>query len=101
MYDLYNHAQDPGELIVIPLVDLVVTLSGPNTALTAGAEFIINVTISHNSTDSRDARNLVVILEEYIEEYVIAPAIFTSIFSNGAERTHSENPNILCLIQKL
>lgn len=76
---------------MIPLVDLAVTLSGPTTILAAGAEFTsVNITISHNSTDSQDARNLIILLAEYTEEYVMPSATFTSLFSNGTERTHGE-----------
>lgn len=76
---------------MVPTVNLVVTLSGPTSVLTVGANFVINITISHNSTDSRDARNFVVTLGEYIEEYVFPPANFTSVISGRTERIHSEN----------
>lgn len=82
--------QDPGELIVIPFTNLVVTLSGPASSLVPGIPFFINITISHNSTDSRDARNFVVTLAEYVEEYVLPPTSITSIIANQAEMTHSK-----------
>ena len=82
--------QDPGELVVVPFVNLVVTLSSPASLLVAGATVVINITISHNSTNSQEARNFIVTLGEYVEEYVLPPTDFTSVIGNQAERTHSK-----------
>ncbi len=75
---------------MIQQAHLEVALTGPTVSLPAGASFMINVTVSHNSIDSRDARNLVVFLD-FLEQYVLPPANFTSFFSNNTSSVHGKS----------
>lgn len=61
------------------------TITGPSLALEDGAVFEITVTIAHATVNnaSRDAYNLQLRLE-YPEQYLLLPATFTYMFSNGS-----------------
>jgi hypothetical protein len=69
---------------VIRSVFLVINIFSPNFLLTAGDEFTINITVSHNSTAPEDAHNITVFLLDFtpLRAFVLAPDTFNSIIGD-------------------
>ena len=80
--------------IITPSVNLSISFKEYDFFLETGSDFGVNISVTHDSMDPRDAHNLVIFLE-YPQQYVLPPNNFTLLYSNGTLEFYSKFENIL------
>ena len=61
---LYVYIQSEAAVVLTPPTELTLSVEGPMENLEAGSMYSLNVTIQHNSSESLDAHNIVVGIDE-------------------------------------